>query len=167
MAQNTSDLGLLNELEHSLAELFKLYTLHIDILKIFQDKFFSICKKKNDIHLSINIAYKLSNYAWGKRVSLNNMLTKIKYDIEDNNDMRDNLQISLDQVQLDFDKAVVHEEKVNQIVDNLETEYNTASKNVDLLICCMDYLGERVKIILNKKDSLNSHIAWIRMKYIH
>ena len=167
MAQNIIDLGLLNELEHSLAELFKLYILHIDILKIFQDKFFSICKKKNDIHLSINIANKLSNYAWGKCVSLENMLTKIKYDIEDNNDMRDNLQISLDQVQLDFDKAVVHEEKVNQIVNNLKREYNTASKNVDLLICCMDYLGERVKIILNKKDSLNSHIAWIRMKYIH
>ena len=164
MAQNISDLELLNKLEHSLAELFKIYILYIDILKILQDKFFSICKKKNDIQLSINIAYKLSNYAWYKRVLHNNMLIKIKYDIDDNNDMRDNLQISLDQVQLDFDKAVVHEEKVNQIVNNLKREYNTASKNVDLLICCMDYLGERVKIILNKKDSLNSHIDWIRMK---
>ena len=166
MAQNINDLELLNELEHCLAELYKLYCFHINVMNIFADEYFSRCKIRNDIHLSINIANKWSNYAWGKRVSLDNMLTKMKNDLDDNNDMRHNLEIIIVQVQLDFDKAVVHEEKVNQIVDNLKTEYNTASKNVHLFDCCLNYLEERVKIILNKKDSLNSHIAWLRMKYI-
>lgn len=166
MAQNINDIELLNELEHCLAELYKLYCFHINVMNIFADEYFSRCKIRNDIHLSINIAHKWSNYAWGKRVLLDNMLTKMKNDLDDNNDMRHNLEIIIVQVQLDFDKAVVHEEKVNQIVDNLKTEYNTASNNVHLFDCCLNYLEERVKIILNKKDSLNSHIAWLRMKYI-
>ena len=166
MSQNINDLELLNELENCLAELFKLYCFHINVMNIFADEYFSRCKIRNDIHLSINIAHKWSNYAWGKRVSLDNMLTKMKNDLDDNNDMKHNLEIIIVQVQLDFDKAVVREEKVNQIVDNLKTEYKTASNNVHLFDCCLNYLEERVKIILNKKDSLNSHIAWLRMKYI-
>ena len=166
MAQNINDLELLNEFENCLAELYKLYCFHINVMNIFADEYFSRCKIRNDIHLSINIAHKWSNYAWGKRVSLDNMLTKMKNDLDDNNDMRHNLEIIIVQVQLDFDKAVVREEKVNQIEDNLKTEYNIASKNVHLFDCCLNYLKERVKIILNKKDSLNSHIACLRMKYI-
>jgi len=166
MAQNINDIELLNELEHCLAELYKLYCFHINVMNIFTDEYFSRCKIRNDIHLSINIAHKWNNYAWGKRVSLDNMLTKMKNDLDDNNDMRHNLEIIIVQVQLDFDKAVAHEKKVNQIEKNLKTEYNTASNNVHLLDCCLNYLEERVKIILNKKDSLNSHIACLRMKYI-
>jgi len=167
MEQNINDLKLLNELEHCLAELFKLYCFHMNVMEILADEYFSRCKIRNDIHLSINIANKWSNYAWGKRVSLDNMLTKMKYDIDDNNDMKHNLEIIIVQVQLDYDKAVVHEKKVNKIVDNLKTEYNTACKNVYLFDCCLDYLADRVKIILNKKNSINSHIAWIRMKYTY
>lgn len=95
-----------------------------------------------------------------KKNLLNNKLTKII-----NNNKRNYYKII--EVQVQFDKAVAHEKKVNKIVENLETEYNIASKNVYLFDCCLDYLIDRVKIILNKRDSLNSDIAKIRMKYAH
>lgn len=165
MAQNINDLELLNEFENCLAELFKLYCFHINVMNIFADEYFSRCKIRKDIHLSINIANEWRNYAWDKRVSLNNKLTNLKNDLDDNKDMKHNLKIIIVQVQLDFDKAVAHEKKIDTIVDNLKTEYNTASNNVHLLDCCLNYLEDRVKIILNKKDSLTSHIACIKMKY--
>lgn len=157
MMQNIHDLKSLKKLEDFLWETFKLYRIHIDIIEILADEYFSRCKLRNDIYLSINIADKLSNAAWEKCVLLDNKLTKMK------NNYRRRYSRKIIKVQVQLDEAVAHEKKVNKIVENLKTEYNTACKNTDSLNCYLDYLTDRVKIILNVRDSLNSDIVHIRM----
>ena len=76
-----------------------------------------------------------------------------------------NLRITLVRLQLDLNKVIMYEKIACKIVDNLKIEYKIVCKKIDLFICCMIYLNERIKIIYNKNESIIYCLIQIKIKY--